>query len=544
MGCQQCVIARFLPGRSADRLVLMYNMDMVLQKKLIMRYQKIFFTLLLLSFTLTTVNPSYLSALRVPSGTKNHETMKFYLGDIITSKLYSNNEQVSLEQLLLNLKYPPKNIPKLLTVFEKLFIEIDFASFKKQLELVKNIEQLKEIILNLHLTLKRKGYLNIDHPHPIIKQLGVALTEENIFEEIERSKISRNHKKRLNGILVHCATISQLTYILLTSANLNVKAGTAPSHMFVLIKVSKNCFLMIDFAKGIVKDINLSDYYQKEGGYFVLKKNLRIPWANLVKLQKYDAENKLKMNEIIQKGSEKELLHLFYFCFRETKNYGCTPGIYNNLSVIYAVLRKYDKALKYCQEAIEINPNESITYTIMATIYGKLGKKYLQSKYIQKAIKLNPNSADAFIYIGGTYYELYLATKNGELKYRLKFFMFRLLNSLGKLSIQTKKIHFLISKSEFFKTTYNPELAEQMFVATNNYFAKAVYLSPEKFNIIPEEFRKYIYLDLLTLQFDENKMQGQINDIDNLIMQKKTKDQPRKLQTKVKILLKPLLQAI
>lgn len=78
-------------------------------------------------------------------------------------------------------------------------------------------------------------------------------------------------------------------------------------------------------------------------------------------------------------------------------------GVYYNLGLINQKLQNFDKAIKYYNNATNINPNHSDTYNNLGLIYHKLGDINLAEKHFQKALSINPKSSAAFNNLGTVY---------------------------------------------------------------------------------------------------------------------------------------------
>ena len=269
----------------------------------------------------------------------------------------NNIDQIEgrLRQKLLYFGYPEEKIPEILKEFRVLFSEIGSANLQ-ELSLSKDAQQLKVAMCRLMPILEAKGYRNYLQPRRIIRLLTSYLTTEDVSELINQAKISEQVKVDQKEGLAGCSAISQLAYLLLDAARINVKAVTAPRHSFTLISLSGNQVLFVDFNLGIVQEIDLSKYYQKEGEYLVLKLEYRIAPEILLQFKEKLDKGSLALDKL----KKEELLHLFYFYIRITNDgYGFTPFLRNNLGVTYSKLVRVEEAVQAYQKAI-MTPNSII----------------------------------------------------------------------------------------------------------------------------------------------------------------------------------------
>jgi tetratricopeptide (TPR) repeat protein len=70
---------------------------------------------------------------------------------------------------------------------------------------------------------------------------------------------------------------------------------------------------------------------------------------------------------------------------------------------IYANMCLYDKALKKCVDAIEINDLSADAYLLLGSIYYKIGEKEKAISSFKKAIYLDNNSILSHYYLGNLY---------------------------------------------------------------------------------------------------------------------------------------------
>ena len=77
---------------------------------------------------------------------------------------------------------------------------------------------------------------------------------------------------------------------------------------------------------------------------------------------------------------------------------------YNNMGIAYARKENYNKAIEYFKKAIEINPDDAEAYYNMGLIYADKGNYDKAIEYYKKAIEINPDFADAYYNMGIAYH--------------------------------------------------------------------------------------------------------------------------------------------
>lgn len=78
---------------------------------------------------------------------------------------------------------------------------------------------------------------------------------------------------------------------------------------------------------------------------------------------------------------------------------------YNNRGLAYWSLHQYDKALADYKRAIDINPNNAISYRGAGEMCLKLELSDEAISYFEKAIKVDPNYIDALVGLGMALYQ-------------------------------------------------------------------------------------------------------------------------------------------
>lgn len=66
-------------------------------------------------------------------------------------------------------------------------------------------------------------------------------------------------------------------------------------------------------------------------------------------------------------------------------------GIYNNLGIIYAKRKEFNRAIKKFEKALQLNPNSADAYYNLSLVYREKGKKEKAEFFLEKAQELNPS---------------------------------------------------------------------------------------------------------------------------------------------------------
>jgi superkiller protein 3 len=82
------------------------------------------------------------------------------------------------------------------------------------------------------------------------------------------------------------------------------------------------------------------------------------------------------------------------------------PEAYNNLGIAYEGLKNYREAIRYYQKAIDLDKNDAAAYGNMGKAYNYLNNYHEAIRHLQKAIALDPNHADTYNNLGYAYNSL------------------------------------------------------------------------------------------------------------------------------------------
>ncbi|HPN56534.1 MAG TPA: tetratricopeptide repeat protein, partial [Candidatus Omnitrophota bacterium] len=320
--------------------------------------------------------------------------------------VYASVQQVEIATLLKSRGYPESQIPGLIRLFEDLLEEINFNSFKKELQ-SKDSQKLTLALTRLISAVDEKGYLNTQQPKPLVKLLVNALNPKNedIFKILEESPIPPEAKQSQKHHLVSCTTLSQLADILLKIAGVETRAGYSISvirnegHIFLLVPVNTTRFIWVDFINRTIREMDFFNYYRQEGRYLILNPDQRLNLSHLRDL--------IPALPDIDVLSDKEWLNFianYALLARTPDGTLITAGMVDNLGSAYvSVLGQPETAVKAFQSAIQLNPDFAEAYYNLGNAYGDLGRHAEAIQVYQSAITLNPNFAEAYNNLGLAY---------------------------------------------------------------------------------------------------------------------------------------------
>lgn len=319
-----------------------------------------------------------------------------FLKTILVS-LQDQDQDAKLSEILEGMGYPSVRVPGLVKLFNALFEEIDYASFKERLQ-TKDADELMQVLIELMKVLQQKGQLSAKNPSPIGKYLVGArnLINEDILNSDEVARLSVKDQYAFG-----CADQSVLAYILLNLAGVEVKNVHAllpffnVTHQFVYIPSHQ---IVVDMAYKYVRRIDIFKYYQQKELGWALKQ--RIPMADL---KKKFIEGQTDVNTL----TDEELLNIFStYMIVSNSEEGVTAGILNNLGHLYNHLKRYIDALQDLQEALKIEPGTAGMDLDYGVAYFAQGKVITALKAYQKVLDFAPDNVFAFGNMGLAYKKL------------------------------------------------------------------------------------------------------------------------------------------
>ena len=269
---------------------------------------------------------------------------------------------IELNKVLIRLDYPQNAIPLLVNEFEVLFSEINFLELYEKASSIDEAQSLKIFLKDLYKLLDANKYNDCQNPRELIRLLVSSLGALDPFISISESRAPPELKIKLNQILVSCVSISQLGYIILTLLGLNIIGINAPRHTLNLIPLDKNKHLIVDFTWGIVESIEITDFYKKEPGYWLLKEKYFLKSKQLAEFFSELKKNNFIIADFSKEPSLNELLNFLYLYMHENKELGLSPNIYNNLAAIFRDVGNYEEAINLFSKAIESDPEYAQPY--------------------------------------------------------------------------------------------------------------------------------------------------------------------------------------
>ncbi|MDO8488583.1 MAG: GNAT family N-acetyltransferase, partial [Candidatus Omnitrophota bacterium] len=309
-------------------------------------------------------------------------------------------DKLELLQVIVRIGYTEEAIPAIVDEFQILFSEINFTRFRARFQSAKNTEQLRKTLRRLLASVWLKGYTNVNSPRNLVCLLTNMLPEVDIFKLINEylflGENSLETKESLKEEIVSCTAISQLVYILLVMLRLDVKGVIVPDHAFTLITLDNQRVLFADFSLNVIREIDLSDYYEREGDYLVLKPGYRISAERIIEIQKEVKENRLDPDSL----TDRELLHTYYFYLHIMDSYGLTPSVYNNIGATYIKLGRVSDAVGILEKALSMDDAFAETYFHIGIAWFKLGNFGAARQAYQRTSTANPILFDPYFNLG------------------------------------------------------------------------------------------------------------------------------------------------
>ena len=420
---------------------------------------------------------------------------------ILTTNGISYNK---LEERLVELGYPQEVIPSIIREFRlllsKVDSQLDIARLREELD-PNNPQQLVPILTQLSALMSREGYLSHRLQQPLMRllvsSLDISASEErDIFSILEDIDMPQEEREHLRGLLLSCVAISGLSFMLLNILDINTFCAIAPEHIFNLIPLSDGDYLFVDFSTYRSFKLDIAEYYEKKGEYFILKQKHRLPYRELLKLRKKVIRDNIVGIDTSQLAV-KEVLNLLYPQFYKTDN-PCA-SMYTNISAIYYKLGRYEEALANCQKAIEIDPRLAEAHYHMGNILSKTGRYDETIEAQKRAIQINPVFSDAHYNLAQTYVRMGRfneAINEYEEAVRLKPYDAKVRTNLGYLYMEMNRDNEAMVEYHL-ALNHDPHYAGAYYNIGCLYFkhgkvdkavenwAKAVKLDPKFINMVP-----------------------------------------------------------
>jgi len=332
------------------------------------------------------------------------------------AKIETNQDNIKamVQELLSKMKYPEAYRLAIAQEISKLVTSKQMVNFlkTKNIDMTKLIEDAKnggylpllDFFKELRELLNKEGYLNQKNPKQVIK----LLAGPDIFDMVEKSPNVTQETKELMAGLAGCNAKSMLGILLADYLGIrNMLIGMSNEHVFNLIPIADNNYLIIDITTGWFRMVDFSRYYRaiKEGdnkSYYLVLEN-KIENNRLSELR--DALKKGGADYLIDNygAKEEELLALFYpiIHIQDKENLEAIPLI--NRGVIcfnFGYLKEAEDALL---EALKLNAQLDEAYTVLGNVYTGQGRYSEAEKAFYAALDKNDKNPKTYVNLGVLY---------------------------------------------------------------------------------------------------------------------------------------------
>lgn len=325
-----------------------------------------------------------------------------------------DNIKAMVKELLSKMKYPEAYRLAIAQEISKLVTSKQMVNFLKtrNIDMTKLIGDSKnggyypllDFFKELRELLNKEGYLNQENPKQVIK----LLAGPDIFDMVKKSPNVTQETKELMAGLAGCSAKSMLGMLLADYLGIrDMLIGVSDEHVFNLIPIADNNYLIIDITTGWFRMIDFSRYYRviKEGGYksYYLVLENRIENSRLSELR-----NALKQggaDYLINEygASEEELLALFYpiIHIQDRENLEAIPLI--NKGIIYFNFGYLKEAEDALLEALKLNAQLDEAYTVLGNVYTGQGRYPEAEKAFDAALDKNDKNPKTYVNLGVLY---------------------------------------------------------------------------------------------------------------------------------------------
>ena len=226
-----------------------------------------------------------------------------------------------------------------------------------------SFQTLDNLLGKIEKKIKPRSQYNKEEAIEALKVMGGVLKEEGNFEYRENKLLIEGLRKQKNGKrFIDCDDYSFIYLVAGERLGLPLEPVYAPKHVFLMCRLNDSTRFYWEPTIAAEKDVG---FYRN--------------WLNLPEDSSYPKILTEKEFEAIQ------------FC---------------NLGVAWYEKGDYEKAIKYYENAVRLNPDYAAAFNNLGVAYAKQGKFNLAMEYYRKATNINHNYAVAFNNIGVTFYKL------------------------------------------------------------------------------------------------------------------------------------------
>jgi len=307
---------------------------------------------------------------------------------------YSRDRMIGL---LVKIGYPREFITEtLLHSIGCLYSEIDIGHHRDHLLACSQASRdvyYRQFFKELHSDLGSRRYLSHEDPRLLNTLLVRDLYRDDIFVLIRRYGENEESKNIMRANLYTCPVIAQVGYLVLDFLGLRVQTAYSPGHIFTFIPEQQDgVIFIVDFSLGIFYRLDLYRFYAKQGrdGLWGLKQEYKLNAPALHVLNKEYNEGRSRLKEL-------EMLNLFYPYLEFFEEYGATPMILNNISLLLLGLNKRAEAAALIQKAANVFPLNTSIRLNQALLYLYSGRRADAFRQYEFVLQENPLCSEAFI---------------------------------------------------------------------------------------------------------------------------------------------------
>jgi tetratricopeptide (TPR) repeat protein len=175
--------------------------------------------------------------------------------------------------------------------------------------------------------------------------------------------------------------------MILKMKGLEVKAIMSPSHICNWIPIKGGEGMLVDFHFGIVRKINLCDYYDKLGNVFVIKESLHMKDKDRKALYKALKNNKVSIGSL----SNRQFMKAFFPYIQILGENGIFACSYGEIANRYFDMDYYgNSSLAYRRSLRLCSDNTAVLFNYACFIL-KNGHIEAARDYAYKVLKIHPN---------------------------------------------------------------------------------------------------------------------------------------------------------
>jgi len=247
----------------------------------------------------------------------------------------------------------------------------------------------------------------IRSPWPIHEYLAHSMPIKYVFDDLDAAAMpwletdeqKLQEKNRIYRSFFTCANNTAYVYLLLSMLGYEVKVAVGSGPVFAVVQRGE-AHIFVDLFTGIIKAVNINDFYHLSGKYLALNWPLE-PQA-FFRLKDDTCRKRRQAHTL----ADAELFQLYYANIYISDVEGLNAVMYKKAARTYDNLKDRDASMRHYLKAIELNPDYAVAYVGAGFNYLEKGEYNYALEYFSAARDLNPSDYGCYLGLGLAQYYL------------------------------------------------------------------------------------------------------------------------------------------